>query len=108
VISLTFADGLAVVSDEFKPVRSRKKKSFKAKIFYFDEAVSEDFLSCRGSHGNKTIFALFVVFNLQQQLVLVDAKLRAFRTASLTSAVKKELNLVRRNNMVGEQLNIAT
>ena len=29
---------------------------------------------------------------------------RAFRAQNLTSAVKKELNLVRRNNMVGEHL----
>jgi hypothetical protein len=29
---------------------------------------------------------------------------KAFHAANLTSAVKKELNLIRRNNLIGEQL----
>src|SRR5260370_22166878 len=60
------------------------------------------------SHGQRYVLRELRVFfgriedeDVKSQINVLE---RGFRAANLTSAVKRELNLIRRNNLIGEAL----
>jgi superfamily II DNA/RNA helicase len=93
------------VPSDYNAAVMRVKRQFTEEVQH-REAEREHTVSL--THGQRYVLReLRILFGRTEEedtKAQINVLERAFRAANLTSAVKKELNLIRRNNMVGDNL----